>query len=118
MDILELPTKEQIDQDKSLKRMIKSVAKIRTLKSIDRMPKFEELVRYIVAKMVDRKHDSLLLTTAVWCLLNLIQLESVYGIDIMLRVGVPAALHTVLSPGEVLSTHTRKYASELISQLW
>jgi hypothetical protein len=104
-------------QDKSIQKILKSIHKLKACNPQQRSLKYDELIRYILAVMRDRKADSLLQTTALWSLLNLIQLDRETNVNLMLQAGAPAVLSEILKvPNQ--SDHTRKYASQLISELW
>jgi CII-binding regulator of phage lambda lysogenization HflD len=116
-----LPSNDHKDlnrvKDKRIQKILKSIHKLKTLNSQQRSVRYEELIRYILAMMQEKRADGLLQTTALWSLLNLIQLDRESNIDLMLRVGAPAVLSEILKiPNQ--SDHTRKYASQLISELW
>ena len=110
-------SKEEIKKDKNLQKILKSVNRIKALTPHDRAHKYEELIRYILAIMIDKKHDTLIQTTSLWSLLNILQLDYEHNLQIMLRVGVPSVLHEILKY-ETQADHTKAYASQLISALW
>jgi hypothetical protein len=114
---MEIPSGVHTSQDKSLKRILKAVDKLKTCKPETKRVKYEEIVRYIVSVMLARKTDVLLQTTALWSLLNMVGMEKQYGPEIMIEAGVPAAIHAALS-SDSLSPHSQKYASDLVSILW
>lgn len=114
---MEIPSGVNTSHDKSLKRILRAVDKLKRCKPERKRVKYEEIVRYIVAVMHSRKTDVLLQTTALWSLLNMIGIEKQYGPEIMIQAGVPAAIHSAMS-SDSLSPHSQKYVSELISILW
>lgn len=114
---LNFPSNEQILKDKTLKKLLKLITKLKYEKNELKYNKYEELVRYIISMMIERKTDSLLQTTALWSLLNLLSINKEYGINIMIKSGLPTILYEVLKLDN-LPQHTRTYASELISALW
>ena len=114
---MEIPSGAHTSKDKSLKRILKAVDKLRKCQSEVKLIKYREIVHYIVGVMLSRKNDVLLQTTALWSLINLINMDKQHGTEIMIEAGVPAAIHAALS-GENLSPHAQKYASELVNVLW
>jgi hypothetical protein len=110
-------SRDELKKDKNLQKILKSVNKIKALSPSERYQKYEELIRYILAIMIDKKHDTLIQTTSLWSLLNLLQLDYDFNIQIMLRVGVPSVLHEILKH-DTQPVHTKAYASQLISALW
>ena len=114
---MEMPCGIHTSQDKSLKRILKAVDKLKKCKPEVKLTKYQEIVRYIVDAMLSRKKDVLLQTTALWSLINLVNLDKIHGPEIMIQAGVPGAVHAALS-SESLSVHSQKYASELVSVLW
>lgn len=107
----------KVKRDSSMNKILKIVHQLKSLSSQKRCEKYEELIRYIMSIMLEKKSDSLLQTTSLWSLLNLIQLDSNYTIQIMLKVGLPGVLYEILK-GDNQSEHTKQYASQLISALW
>ena len=118
MEIIFSEKKEDFLKDKSLKKILKLITKYNQLNNKkQKIEKYEELVRYIVALMRERRTDSLLQTTALWSLLNLLYLNKEEGVEIMLKCGVSTVLYEVLKL-QNLPQHTKTYASQLISALW
>lgn len=108
----------EISKDKTLKRILKHVEKVKRLeRGVTRKIKMEEFVRFILGAMHKRRSDNLLQTTAIWALLSLISMDQEDCIEVMLRAGVSTVLYNIMK-FEKLSPPTKKYASDLISLLW
>ena len=106
----------EIHSDKAVRRILKTLNKLRSSKAADRIKKCEELTRFITKTMKDRMHDDLLQTTALWSLLNLLRMNTKSIQPIMLRCGVPGVIYDVMSMSR--PQHTSHYSSQLCTLLW
>ena len=107
-----------ISKDKSLKRILKQVEKVKKMKSGDlRNQRMEEFIRFVLDVMKKRRSDNLLQSTSIWALLSLVSVDRRAAVQVMLKSGVSAVLYDMIKH-EHLSPPTRKYASDLISLLW
>jgi len=105
-------------KDKSLKRILKQVERVKKMKSGDlRNQRMEEFIRFVLDTMKKRRSDNLLQSTSIWALLSLVSVDRHAAVQVMLKAGVSAVLYDMIKH-EHLPPPTKKYASELISLLW
>lgn len=109
-----------ISKDKTLKRILKQVEKIKKMKSGEiRDQRMEEFIRFVLEMMKKRRTDNLLQSTSIWALLSLVSVDRdrYATVQVMLKAGVSAVLYDMIKY-EQLAPPTKKYASDLISLLW
>jgi hypothetical protein len=107
-----------ISKDKTLKRILKQVEKVKKMASGElRDQRMEEFIRFVLDMMKKRRSDNLLQSTSMWALLSLVSIDRHATVQVMLKAGVSAVLYDMIKY-EQMPPPTKKYASDLISLLW